>query len=78
MHYRNGREAKAGDSVVWLQPHSVPFAGIIHSPNEQASTCNARLSLASSSDPYVNLSDCLHIDDVAEAFPKAVPQEDQG
>ena len=42
---------------------------MIHTLNPGTATCNARLAPTSASDPYVNLSDCLHADDVAGAFP---------
>lgn len=77
MHYRNGREARPGDKVVCIPVNGSPLAGVIHSLNAQAQTCNARLAPASSNDPYVNLSDCLHADDVAEAFPVA-GRDDRG
>jgi hypothetical protein len=43
---------------------------MVYNLNAQAQTCNARLNQPTPNDPYVNLSDCLHADDVAEAFPK--------
>ena len=74
MHYRNGREAKPGDKVIHLPAFGPATAGLIHSLNAGAQTCNARLAATTGSDPYVNLSDCLHADDVAEAFPPPPPQ----
>lgn len=64
MHYKNGREAKPGDKVVSL---AYGFSGILHSISAQSTTCNGRLAAISQNDPYVTLSDCLHMDDVAKA-----------
>ena len=61
MHYRNGREAKAGDQVINLESGK---GGTIHSLCEGTTTCNARLGVPSPNDEYVTLSKCLHIDDI--------------
>jgi hypothetical protein len=66
MHYRNGREAKSGDKVLVL---TTGQSGMVYNLNAQAQTCNARVASVTPSDPYVNLSDCVHQDDVAAAFP---------
>lgn len=66
MHYKNGREAKAGDQIVLIQ-NAQPLAGILHSLNDQSDTCNGRLATSTSNDPYVNIKDCLHVDDVKAA-----------
>ena len=71
MHYRNGREAKPGDKVVCIpHPNAPVFTGIVHTIQPQASSCNARLAIVTPNDPYITLGDCLHVDDIAEAFPK--------
>lgn len=67
MHYKNGREAKAGDKVVSIANGTV-VTGIIHSLQPGASTCNARVAPTSQSDAYVTLGDCMHADDVLEAM----------
>jgi hypothetical protein len=69
MHYRNGRQAQPGDRVVCLPKSGTPMTGLIHSLQPQSQTCNARLSVTSPNDPYVNLSDCLHVDDLDKVFP---------
>lgn len=71
MHYRNGREAKQGDRVIFLDPLSGKSeSGILYSLSAQSDTCNGRLAKEASSDPYVNIKDCVHVDDVNAAFPK--------
>ena len=64
MHYKNGREAKPGDRVVSLA-HGI--AGILHSPNAGSTTCNGRLATITQNDPWVTLSECLHMEDIAAA-----------
>ena len=73
MHYKNGREAKAGDIVVSLADNVI---GILHSVSAQSTTCNGRLATRGPNDPYVTLSECAHIDDVKSAFaaPPVKPQ----
>ena len=64
MHYKNGREAKAGDKIVNLPSG---LSGVLHSPNAGATTCNGRMAKMDQNDPWVTLSECLHMDDVAAA-----------
>jgi hypothetical protein len=68
MHYKNGREAKNGDKVVMVPASGLVAAGILHSAVAGNDMCNGRLAIMSSNDPYVNLSECLHADDVASAI----------
>ena len=70
MHYRNGREAKTGDKVFLLSSYGAPVAGILYDAVPGNDFCNGRLAITSASDPIANLADCLHADDVAEAFPR--------
>jgi len=63
MHYKNGREAAAGDKIINL---ITGLTGILHSPNAGSQTCNGRLAVTSN-DPWVTISECLHLDDVAAA-----------
>jgi hypothetical protein len=64
MHYKNGREAKAGDRLINLPSG---LSGVLHSPNAKSDTCNGRIAAVTSNDPWVTLSECLHLDDVAAA-----------
>ena len=72
MHYKNGREAKAGDKVVSVNNGNVT-TGIVHSLQAGGGTCNARVAPTSQSDAYVTLSDCLHVDDLAAAIESTKP-----
>ena len=69
MHYKNGREAKPGDMVVNFNGTTTQ-SGILHSLVAGSDCCNGRLALPTASDPYINIKDCLHVDDIAAA---AVP-----
>lgn len=81
MHYKNGREAKNGDKVVWF-PQGGPIidgkvstnvvSGVLYDAQAGNDLCNGRIALAAMSDPYPNLAECLHADDVKAA---AVPVE---
>lgn len=77
MHYRNGREAKAGDKVVKLggyrqdgtSPEIVAF-GVLHSAVPGNDYCNGGIA------PILNdqgacICDMLHVDDLAELLKKA-------
>lgn len=66
MHYKNGRPAKAGDTVVCLDQWNKKV-GVVYDLNPGATTCNARIAPISSSDVNVTLKDCLHIDDIKAA-----------
>ncbi len=63
MHYKNGREAKAGDRVV--QVVNGYSAGILHSVQPGSDSCNGRIATPGYNDPYVSIKDCLHVDDIA-------------
>lgn len=69
MHYKNGREAKNGDVVVLIPSfpttNPIPQIGILYDATAGNDTCNGRLAIINrQSDPYPNLAECLHIDDV--------------
>lgn len=67
MHYKNGREAKNGDKVVLLDAAGKPlFVGVLYEAVAGNDYCNGRLAPVSHSNPYPNLKECLHVDDVGE------------
>lgn len=70
MHYKNGREAKNGDVVVSLPLSGKPAVGILYNAVAGNDFCNGNLAQMNSNDPYANLSECLHIDDVKMATQK--------
>jgi hypothetical protein len=67
MHYKNGREAKNGDKVVYLPEGGIPSAGILYNAVAGNDSCNGRIAVATPNDPYPDLRYCLHADDVAKA-----------
>ena len=78
MHYKNGREAKNGDKVVLISPSyacGAAVIGILYDAVAGNDTCNGRLAPISPGDPYPNLAECLHLDDVKAAL--AQPVRDQ-
>ena len=67
MHYKNGREAKAGDKAVLIHEYpSQNHIGIVFNIIPGADTCNACLAPINKA-ATVSLKDCLHADDIAAA-----------
>ena len=72
MHYKNGREAKNGDKVLWIptweqdgeKKYGSPVTGILYDAITGNDYCNGKIAITSSSDPCPNLKECLHIEDV--------------
>jgi hypothetical protein len=68
MHYKNGREAHNGDVVILIPDFSanpIPQIGILYNVIAGNDCCNGRLAVINRTlDPYLNLAECLHIDDV--------------
>ena len=67
MHYKNGREAKNGDKVIFIPSYGPTVAGILYDAVPGNDSCNGRLAIPAQTDPIANLSECLHADDVAKA-----------
>lgn len=68
MHYKNGREAKNGDKVLFLNQWGKPALGILYDAQPGNNDCNGYLAQISSSDPCADLKNCLHMDDVRAAL----------
>lgn len=73
MHYKNGREAKNGDKVVYLPEYpkdaegksvGTPVVGILYDAVAGNDHCNGRIAPINPNDPYPNLKEVLHLDDV--------------
>lgn len=75
MHYKNRREAKNGDSIVWLTPYGPALAGILYNAVEGNDMCNGRIATVTISDACPNLADCLHSDDVKQWFTEQPPAQ---
>lgn len=68
MHYKNGREAKNGDKVVFMVPGGATIVGILYDATTGQDYCNGRLAMITTADPFPNLKECLHLDDVTKAI----------
>lgn len=64
MHYRNGREAKNGDKVVFINAYGAAVIGVLYDAQANNDFCNGKLAPISPQDPMPNLKECLHLDDV--------------
>lgn len=65
MHYRNGREAKNGDTVISLM-NSKPVIGVVYDAVPGNDYCNGRLAEIKTPGDIACMCDCLHIDDLME------------
>lgn len=76
MHYRNGREAKNGDTVIQLGERYaedgktlvsglVTAVGVLHSARPGQDYCNGNIAPIQNASTGACICDCLHIDDVA-------------
>ena len=66
MHYRNGREAKNGDKIVFLgySDGKVASVGILADAVPGNDYCNGKIVPVPTEDTAC-LCDCLHVDDLA-------------
>jgi hypothetical protein len=66
MHYRNGREAKNGDTVIMLNPSAgkIEAFGILHNATAGNDYCNGQIAPVHTSVNGACICDCLHVDDV--------------
>lgn len=83
MHYKNGREAKNGDKVVFLPTwkdaegktvSGSPMIGILYDAQPGNDHCNGKLAPMSPADACPDLKSCLRLDDVLMAVEKYVPE----
>ena len=71
MHYKNGREAKNGDKVMWIQDPKYgasPVVGILYNATAGQDYCNGSLARIGPGDPTPNLKECLHLEDAQKAL----------
>lgn len=68
MHYRNLREAKNGEKVVFIDALGCAVIGVLYDATAGNDHCNGRLAPISPTDPCPDLKTCLHLDDVKEAL----------
>jgi hypothetical protein len=69
MHYRNGREAKNGDTIVQLGGYGdgavVTALGVLYDAVPGSDHCNGSVAPVQSTVVGACLCDCLHVDDLA-------------
>lgn len=63
MHYKNGREAKVGDTII-ANYNGLPIAAIVGKANAQANTCNLQaFPIHHNEFFWATAKECLHTDD---------------
>jgi ABC-type proline/glycine betaine transport system ATPase subunit len=65
MHYRNGREAKNGDTIVMLEGGKIVHVGVLHDAAPGNDYCNGYLAPVATHRSFACLVDCLSLEDVA-------------
>jgi hypothetical protein len=69
MHYRNGREAKNGDTIIQIGDYTggakVVALGVLHNAVSGNDYCNGSIAPIHGVTGAC-LCDCLHVDDLAE------------
>ncbi len=65
MHYRNGREAKNGDTIVSLNNGKVHAVGVLHGATPGNDYCNGNIAPVQNPVQGACMCDCLHVDDLA-------------
>lgn len=75
MHYRNGREAKNGDTIVQLGGKydsagkliggRIAAVGVLHDAVPGNDHCNGHIAPINTTLTMACMCDCLHIDDLA-------------
>lgn len=67
MHYRNGREAKNGDTIVQLDYSAgkITALGILYNATPGNDYCNGNIAPIQPAGQGACMCDCLHIDDLA-------------
>lgn len=63
MHYKNGREAKNGDKVMFIPEHGgSPVIGVLYNATQGNDYCNGYLA-PMTNQVCPNLKECLRLDD---------------
>ena len=66
MHYRNGREAKNGDTIVEIGSEGkIVKLGVLHNATPGNDYCNGSIAPISTAVAGACICDCLHLDDLA-------------
>ena len=67
-HYKNGREAKNGDRVLWSPPYRPERIAPLYDVEPDSSSGHAKFVTEDPLPLYVNLKECLHLDDALAAL----------
>ena len=70
--YKNGREAKNGDRVLWTPPYRPARIAPLYDVEPDSSSGHAKFVTEDPLPLYVNLKECLHLDDMLAAMQAAV------
>jgi hypothetical protein len=73
MHYKNGREAKNGDKVMFVNEYGAAEVGVLYDATPGNDFCNGKLAPIRGSNSMPNLKECLHLDDVRALLKGDVP-----
>ena len=79
MHYRNGREAQNGDTIVQLNTEGkIIHLGVLYNAKPGNSYCNGQIAPINAQ-AVACMCDCLHIDDILELLKeKGLDKRPQG
>lgn len=64
MHYRDGREAKNGDTVIQINDGKIVNVGIMHDSVPGNEYCNGGIAPTLTNQGCACLCDCLHMDTI--------------
>ena len=69
MHYRNGREAKNGDTIISIAGYGdnkINALGVLYNATPGNDFCNGSIAPIQQTREGACMCDCLHVDDVME------------
>lgn len=70
MHYKNGREAKVGDTVFARSYDGTPFTAVVVKATPGATTCNlTAVPLPATNTVSLTAGECYHADDMQTPQP---------
>jgi len=73
MHFKNGREAKNGDTIILIPGWGPPVVGVLYDAVAGNDACNGYIAPIGNQNMVANLSECLHMDDFLAAIPANIP-----
>jgi len=66
MHYRNGKEAKNGDTIVQLNGGKVTAVGVLYNATSGNDYCNGYIAPTQHPVTTACLCDCISVEDLEE------------